>query len=340
MAPRGLPLPLRRRQTQQSSILRYRPDEREQPSEAMDAAKLRANKLLVNLKALAEEAAVLHSKLAAHVPAQPSPVSVPANVLAARAWIAAWRVTQQQQQRGQASISTVGSGDDGGLVPGNVASARAWIAAWRASQQQVQPPSPVSVSSAPSSPVLDNVLQARAWIAAWRAAQGQHQSQQHAGAVPSVKQAAPTSAQGTQPASNASGAAPKPKQSAAAEAATAAPQGPFTNTNRYWVPGQLVSKFLAAVGSRKAALQRTEGFTGLTIQGPAGAIETTAQDGTYEVAISFASVAAWEAWSLSRGPSLHQLPMGVWQYVPAKGKGFPEDYLPFKDLSDPVNAKY
>lgn len=103
---------------------------------------------------------------------------------------------------------------------------------------------------------------------------------------------------------------------------------------------QLVSKFLAAVGSRKAALQRTEGFTGLTIQGPAGAIETTAQDGTYEVAISFASVAAWEAWSLSRGPSLHQLPMGVWQYVPAKGKGFPEDYLPFKDLSDPVNAKY
>ena len=31
---------------------------------------------------------------------------------------------------------------------------------------------------------------------------------------------------------------------------------------------------------------------------------------------------------------------GVYQFVPDKGAGFPEDFVPFKDLNRPVNAKY
>ena len=31
---------------------------------------------------------------------------------------------------------------------------------------------------------------------------------------------------------------------------------------------------------------------------------------------------------------------GVYQYVPAKGEGFPEDFIPFKQMDAMVNAKY
>jgi len=31
---------------------------------------------------------------------------------------------------------------------------------------------------------------------------------------------------------------------------------------------------------------------------------------------------------------------GVYQYVPAKGEGFPEDFIPFKKMDNFVNAKY
>lgn len=31
---------------------------------------------------------------------------------------------------------------------------------------------------------------------------------------------------------------------------------------------------------------------------------------------------------------------GVYQYVPAKGEGFPEDFIPFKAMDTLVNAKY
>ncbi len=31
---------------------------------------------------------------------------------------------------------------------------------------------------------------------------------------------------------------------------------------------------------------------------------------------------------------------GVLQYVPARGQGFPEDFVPFIDYNTPVDAKY
>ena len=31
---------------------------------------------------------------------------------------------------------------------------------------------------------------------------------------------------------------------------------------------------------------------------------------------------------------------GVYQYVPGKGEGFPEDFIPFKQMDAMVNAKY
>ena len=54
----------------------------------------------------------------------------------------------------------------------------------------------------------------------------------------------------------------------------------------------------------------------------------------------WASIPQWEAWSAGAAARRHHLPAGVLQYVPKKGEGFPEDYLPFKDLSEAVNAKY
>lgn len=39
-------------------------------------------------------------------------------------------------------------------------------------------------------------------------------------------------------------------------------------------------------------------------------------------------------------PTRTQLPVGIMQYVPRKGGGFPEDYVPWKDLDEAVNARY
>lgn len=52
------------------------------------------------------------------------------------------------------------------------------------------------------------------------------------------------------------------------------------------------------------------------------------------------SVPQWEKWSLSTDAKRVDMPDGVYQYVPAKGEGFPEDYLPFRAYDEAVNAKY
>ena len=39
-------------------------------------------------------------------------------------------------------------------------------------------------------------------------------------------------------------------------------------------------------------------------------------------------------------PSLPLPPLRVHQIVPKKGEGFPEDFVPFVDYDEPVNAKY
>lgn len=61
----------------------------------------------------------------------------------------------------------------------------------------------------------------------------------------------------------------------------------------------------------------------------------------YSVSSQWQSIPHFEAYSASpESASRTPLPSGVMQYVPKKGEGFPEDYLPFKDLAEAVNAKY
>lgn len=43
-------------------------------------------------------------------------------------------------------------------------------------------------------------------------------------------------------------------------------------------------------------------------------------DGRYTAASTWASIPEWEAWSLSEACRRSHLPLGVWQYVPAKGE--------------------
>ena len=45
-------------------------------------------------------------------------------------------------------------------------------------------------------------------------------------------------------------------------------------------------------------------------------------------------------WPASNNLQLIVCVQGVFQFVPDKGAGFPEDFIPFKDLDKPVNAKY
>lgn len=52
------------------------------------------------------------------------------------------------------------------------------------------------------------------------------------------------------------------------------------------------------------------------------------------------SIPAWEAWSKSAAGTQQHIPTGVYQYVPAKGEGFPEAFVPFRDYDAAVNAKY
>ncbi len=54
----------------------------------------------------------------------------------------------------------------------------------------------------------------------------------------------------------------------------------------------------------------------------------------------WASIPEWEAWSRSPQSRKVQLPEGVYQFVPARGEGFPEDFVPLKDFEAAVDAKY
>ncbi|GBF90910.1 hypothetical protein Rsub_03765 [Raphidocelis subcapitata] len=124
----------------------------------------------------------------------------------------------------------------------------------------------------------------------------------------------------------ANGTAKKP-----APKAPAAPTGPFTNTNRFKVKPEAVALFEEAWREREAAMRAFPGFQGFTLS----------RDGdNFVAASSWATIPEWEAWSLSEPCRRSHLPLGVWQYVPAKGEGFPEDFVFFLDYDEPVNAKY
>ena len=47
------------------------------------------------------------------------------------------------------------------------------------------------------------------------------------------------------------------------------------------------------------------------------------------VSSSWASIPDWEAFSLSAAARRSHLPSGIWQSVPGKGEGFPEDFGEF-----------
>lgn len=55
-------------------------------------------------------------------------------------------------------------------------------------------------------------------------------------------------------------------------------------------------------------------------------------DGGVDVVMSsmWESIPLWEAWSKSDAGRQQHMPVGVYQYVPKKGEGFPEDFVPFR----------
>ena len=74
--------------------------------------------------------------------------------------------------------------------------------------------------------------------------------------------------------------------------------------------------------------------------------ERAAADGGVEVIVAscWVDTATYEAWRNGRtaaeaGAAQH-LPSGIYQYVPRRGEGFPEDFVPFRDYDEPVSAKY
>lgn len=106
----------------------------------------------------------------------------------------------------------------------------------------------------------------------------------------------------------------------------------FVNTQRFWVPANVHDDFVRCWILREAEMQRVEGFAGLQV--------VSEGDGRMTVRSHWSTVPHWERWSTSRVARRHHLPYGIFQYVPKRGEGFPEDFIPFKDLSTPVDAKY
>ncbi|KAF8073066.1 hypothetical protein HT031_000727 [Scenedesmus sp. PABB004] len=135
-----------------------------------------------------------------------------------------------------------------------------------------------------------------------------------------------TRAAGANGASAAAAAAPAPPKPAAAAGAK-----PFTNTNRFVVPKHVQPAFLAEWRRREREMQAFAGFT---------AFNVISDGDSFTVSSSWASIPEWEAWSLSDPCRRSHLPWGIWQLVPAKGEGFPEDFVPFVGYDTPVNAKY
>eukprot|EP00878_Enallax_costatus_P012649 GHUV01013212.1.p1 GENE.GHUV01013212.1~~GHUV01013212.1.p1 ORF type:complete len:648 (+),score=321.26 GHUV01013212.1:993-2936(+) len=112
----------------------------------------------------------------------------------------------------------------------------------------------------------------------------------------------------------------------------------FSNTNRFWVRQELLFEFLKHWVIREGLLQQQDGFLGLQVQPVPG---VTADSGVDVIVTSlWETIPQWEAWSKSDAARQQHMPTGVYQYVPEKGEGFPEDFVPFRDYDDAVNAKY
>jgi heme-degrading monooxygenase HmoA len=71
-------------------------------------------------------------------------------------------------------------------------------------------------------------------------------------------------------------------------------------------------------------------------------VQGLTSDGGVDVVVSslWESIPAFEAWAKSAAGTQQHMLGGVFQYVPAKGEGFPEAFVPFRDYDEAVNAKY
>ncbi|GLI62031.1 hypothetical protein VaNZ11_004608 [Volvox africanus] len=108
--------------------------------------------------------------------------------------------------------------------------------------------------------------------------------------------------------------------------------GQLINTNRFWVPADVLFDFVKAVAAREVALVEAKGFLDISVH--------SEEHNVMVVSTHWNSPAAFEAWSRSAAASRHHYPAGVYQYAPRRGEGVPEDYLPFKDVGDPARAKH
>ncbi|KAF6257036.1 hypothetical protein COO60DRAFT_1640292 [Scenedesmus sp. NREL 46B-D3] len=113
----------------------------------------------------------------------------------------------------------------------------------------------------------------------------------------------------------------------------------FTNTNRFWVGQELVFEFLKHWVTRESQLQQQPGFLGLQV---GDARPGVSADGGVDVLVAsyWESAPLYEAWRNSSAAITAHLPSGTYQYVPKRGEGFPEDFIPFRDYDQAVNAKY
>jgi heme-degrading monooxygenase HmoA len=132
----------------------------------------------------------------------------------------------------------------------------------------------------------------------------------------------------------AAAAAPAAPAAAAKSAAGPDPTKPFANVQRFVVAPQSLPAFQACWREREAAMRRQPGFGGLSL------VSDGLGSGDTVVTARWASAADFERWMLDDACRRSHLPPGVWQYVPRRGEGFPEDFVPFVNYDEPVNAKY
>ncbi|KAL3157072.1 hypothetical protein ABBQ38_001319 [Trebouxia sp. C0009 RCD-2024] len=176
-------------------------------------------------------------------------------------------------------------------------------------------------------PNAHNAANARQWISAWRSKQVSN-----AQALNTKKNGSKVT--GGSSSSNQAGQATAPKApgEASPRAKPAPKSKPFSNINKFIVPEDKLEEFEATWHEREEFMQQMPGFLGFSME---------RQDGSDFVTTSkWASIPEWEAYSLSEIARRSHLPWGVYQYVPAKGEGFPEDFIPFKAMDTLVNAKY
>eukprot|EP00873_Tetraselmis_striata_P037393 jgi/Tetstr1/457657/TSEL_004238.t1 len=107
---------------------------------------------------------------------------------------------------------------------------------------------------------------------------------------------------------------------------------PFSNTNKFLVPQKCQFQFELEWKKREQDMNLYTGFEGLTISRNGDEYTTTSK---------WATIYDWEDWSSGIHHRRSHLPVGVSQYPPAKGTGFPETFVPLIGLTDkPMMAQY